>query len=43
MHKALSEDGDPDAALIRFAENLTDSEATVLRRALNRLDRKSHT
>ncbi|MGO8872988.1 MAG: BlaI/MecI/CopY family transcriptional regulator [Acidimicrobiales bacterium] len=43
MHQALGEDSDPDAALLRFAESLSDSEATVLRRALNRLERRSRT
>jgi predicted transcriptional regulator len=42
MHKALGEDGDPDDALRRFAEGLSESEATVLRRALTGLDRKAH-
>ncbi len=41
MHHALAADGDPDAALVRFAENLSDGEAAVLRRALNRVGRKS--
>ncbi len=41
MHQALAGDSDPDAALVRFVENLSDDEAAVLRRALNRLGRKS--
>lgn len=41
MHHALAGDSDPDSALVRFAENLSDDEADVLRRALNRLGRKS--
>ncbi len=41
MHKALDEDDDPDAALSYFVECLSDSEASVLRRALNRLQRKA--
>jgi predicted transcriptional regulator len=41
MHKALGEDGDPDAALLCFVEGLSDSEAAVLRRALNRIERKA--
>jgi predicted transcriptional regulator len=40
MHEALALDGDPDAALVRFARTLTDSEATVLSRALKALDRR---
>ncbi len=40
MHVALAADGDPDAALIRFVETLTHSEAAVLRRALETLDGK---
>lgn len=36
MHDALEETGDPDAALIRFAETISDSEAAALRRALDR-------
>jgi len=34
MHDALSADEDPALALQRFAENLTESEATILRKAL---------
>jgi len=41
MHHALAEDSDPDAALVRFAENLSDDEAAVLRRALNRVGEKT--
>lgn len=41
MHKALGEDGDPDAALRCFVEGLSESEAGVLRRALNRSDGKA--
>ncbi|MGA3146394.1 MAG: BlaI/MecI/CopY family transcriptional regulator [Acidimicrobiales bacterium] len=41
MRKALGEDSDPDAALLCFVAGLSDSEASVLRRALNRLDRKA--
>ena len=36
MHKALREDGDPDAALLCFADGLSDSEAASLRHALSR-------
>jgi len=39
MHKVLDEEGDPDAALLRFAEGLSDSQAVVLRRALDGLER----
>jgi predicted transcriptional regulator len=41
MHHALAEDSDPDAALARFAESLSVGEVAVLRRALNRVGRKS--
>jgi predicted transcriptional regulator len=34
-HDALEETGDPSAALGRFAETLSDSEAAALRRALD--------
>lgn len=34
MHEALAVDRDADAALVRFAETLSPSEAAVLRRAL---------
>jgi predicted transcriptional regulator len=40
MHKALEEGEDPEAALLHFAESLSDAEAEVLRRALSRLERK---
>jgi predicted transcriptional regulator len=36
MREALAVSSDPDAALIRFSETLSDEEATVLRRALDR-------
>jgi predicted transcriptional regulator len=36
MRHALSADSDPDAALVRFAENLSEAETKVLRRALKR-------
>jgi len=38
MHEALAVDRDVDAALLRFAETLSPSEAAVLRRALNELE-----
>jgi len=41
MRKALEEDNDPDAALLCFVESLSDSEASVLRQALNQLHRKA--
>lgn len=41
MHHALAEDSDPDAALVRFVANLSDGETAILRRALNRVGRKS--
>jgi predicted transcriptional regulator len=41
MRKALEEDNDPDAALLCFVERLSDSEASVLRQALNQLHRKA--
>ena len=41
MHEALAVDRDTDAALLRFAETLSPSEAAVLRRALNALERKA--
>lgn len=41
MHHALSEDSDPDAALARFVENLSEDEAAVLRRALNKVGRRT--
>ena len=43
MHAALHQDEDPESALLRFAESLSGPEASILRRALNRLDRTSHT
>ena len=39
MHEALAIDGDPDAALVRFARTLTESQVAVLCRALNELNR----
>ncbi len=42
MHKVLDDDRDPEAALLLFAENLTETEASVLRRALNGTDSTSH-
>jgi predicted transcriptional regulator len=36
MRHALAADSDPDAALVRFAENLSESEARVLRQALDK-------
>ncbi len=42
MHEALDAGHDTDAALVRFAGTLSHSEAAVLRRALNRIDRKTH-
>ncbi len=36
MQDALSADRDPDAALHRFAESLTDTQVAVLRRALQK-------
>ena len=41
MHEALAVDHDRDAALLRFAETLSSSEAAVLRRALNGLEHKA--
>ena len=41
MHEALAADRDADAALIQFAETLSPSEATALRRALGGLDGKT--
>jgi predicted transcriptional regulator len=40
MHETLMVTRDPDSALIRFAETLSPSEADVLRRALDQLERK---
>ena len=37
MHEALGSAPDPDAVLVRFAETVTPEEATILRRALDRL------
>jgi hypothetical protein len=37
MHDALDAVSDRDAALVRFAETVTDEEAAVLRRALSTL------
>ncbi len=37
MHEALAVSGDSDAALERFAETLSPSEASVLRRALSKI------
>jgi predicted transcriptional regulator len=42
MHATLHQDEDPESALLRFAESLSGSEASILRRALNRLDRAAH-
>lgn len=39
MHEALAVSGDSDAALERFAETLSPSEASVLRHALNGVER----
>ena len=41
MHMLLVQDGDPEAALQRFAESLSDSEASMLRRSLSRIARTS--
>lgn len=41
MYQALIAGHDPDGALVRFAETLSPSEAAVLRRALNTLERKA--
>jgi hypothetical protein len=45
MYQALAVGGDPDpdAALVRFAETLTASEATVLRQALDGMAGKART
>jgi predicted transcriptional regulator len=40
MHEALGATGDPDAALVRFAETISPSEARVLRQALDNLQGK---
>lgn len=39
MHEALAATSDPDAALVRFAQTVSRSEAAVLRRALDNFDR----
>jgi predicted transcriptional regulator len=39
MHEALGATSDPDAALARFAETVSRSEAEALRRALDALER----
>jgi predicted transcriptional regulator len=39
MRMLLAEDGDPEAALEQFAEGLSDSEASILRRSLSRMAR----
>lgn len=36
MYDALEETSEPDAALVRFAESISESEAAALRRALDR-------
>jgi predicted transcriptional regulator len=36
MYDTLKETNEPDAALVRFAETISDSEAAALRRALDR-------
>lgn len=41
MRLLLAEEGDPAAALERFAEGLSDSEAAILRRALSKMARLS--
>jgi predicted transcriptional regulator len=41
MRMLLAEDGDPEAALEQFAEGLSDAEASILRRSLNRTARTS--
>ncbi len=41
MHATLHHDKDPESALLRFAESLSEAEASILRRALNRLERAS--
>ena len=40
MHEVLAVDGDPRAALVRFAETLPHDEAAVLRKALDARTRK---
>jgi hypothetical protein len=39
MHEALAVSRETDAALVRFAEILSPSEASVLRHALNVIER----
>jgi predicted transcriptional regulator len=41
MHEVLVVGGDPDSALVHFAETLSPKEAAVLRRTLNRIERQS--
>lgn len=41
MHEALAVDRDTDAALLRFAETLSTSEAAILRRGLDALERNA--
>lgn len=41
MHEALAVDSDATAALVIFAETLTPTEAAVLRRTLNGIERKA--
>jgi predicted transcriptional regulator len=43
MHEALAVARDPDSALVRFAETLSSSEASILRSALNELGCKPPT
>jgi predicted transcriptional regulator len=40
MHEALAVDGDRDAALVRFAETLSPTEAAILRHSLDALEWK---
>lgn len=40
MRKTLSDDGDPEAALLSFVVGLSSTEVSGLRLALDRLDRK---
>lgn len=42
MRVVLDQEGDPEAALVQFAESLSDTEASALRQALNRLERVPH-
>jgi predicted transcriptional regulator len=39
MHEALAAGHDPDASLVRFADTLSQQEARVLRRALDKSER----